>query len=172
VKRTTHGEVRCFVQLILEGTPDQIEQQVLSDAASALDIGPSTVAGIGADDPFLARFCDEVTPPRKEIRRGPKRRGAVAPPIPATASPTAASRKGPRSGKVKLRQTQRRVAATRKKLPGQLQKPLLRWAKPRLSCQTANRGHLPASSGLSLDAPEREPFVRCRRLDPCRGSGC
>jgi hypothetical protein len=37
----------------------------------------------------------------------------------------------------------------RQKLPGRLQKPLLRRAKPRLSSQTAKRGHLPASFGLS-----------------------
>jgi hypothetical protein len=67
VKRTTGGEVRCFVELILEGTPDQKEQHVISDAA-ALDIGPSTVAGIGADDPSLARFCDEVSEPRRKSK--------------------------------------------------------------------------------------------------------
>ena len=38
-------------------------------ASSALEIGPSTIAAVGEEDPLLARFCDEVPHPFKEIKR-------------------------------------------------------------------------------------------------------
>jgi hypothetical protein len=53
---------------MLEGAPHQKAKNVISDSESALDIGPSTVAGVGDTDAFLTQFCDEVIQPWKEIK--------------------------------------------------------------------------------------------------------
>ena len=68
VKRTISGTVRWAAQLMLEGAPHQKAKNVISDSESALDIGPSTVAGVGDADAFLTQFCDEVIQPWKEIK--------------------------------------------------------------------------------------------------------
>ena len=68
VKRTISGTVRWAAQLMLGGAPHQKTKNVISDGESALDIGPSTVAGVGDADAFLTQFCDEVIQPWKEIK--------------------------------------------------------------------------------------------------------
>lgn len=130
VKRTISGTTRWAVQLILEGTPHQKEKNIISEDEAALDIGPSTVAGVGETDAFLAHFCDEVIQPWKEIKRSQRaqdrsRRATNPDNYNADGTVKKGSRKWHRSNRYKKRQlqiadTQRKLAATRKKQHGHL----------------------------------------------------
>ena len=67
VKRIFNGKVRFFVQLILEGKPYQ--KFKLPDNTVGIDIGPSTIAVVTDDNAIIERFCDELKDKQKEIRR-------------------------------------------------------------------------------------------------------
>jgi hypothetical protein len=92
VKRTISGTVRWAAQLMLEGAPHQKAKNVISDSESALDIGPSTVAGVGDTDAFLTQFCDVSDPAmeKDQVRTAGLRIEACVPPILATTIPTGA----------------------------------------------------------------------------------
>jgi hypothetical protein len=74
VKRIFNGKARFFVQLVLEGKPlikDKNKQKFCNFCYNTigLDIGPSTIAYVTDDNAVIERFCDELKNKQKEIRR-------------------------------------------------------------------------------------------------------
>ena len=69
VRRRLRGRLRWYVQLVLEGRPRWKPRHRVADGVVGLDVGPSTVAAVGADAALLERFCDEVVFLQREIRR-------------------------------------------------------------------------------------------------------
>ena len=126
VQRTVAGEARWSVQLVLEGVPLQKEKNIISEGVS----GPASVAGYGAEDAFLSQFCDEVIHPWRAITRDQRgldrsRRATN----PENYNPDGSVKKGTRKWhrsnryqklQARITETQRKLAATRKKQHGQL----------------------------------------------------
>ena len=69
VRRKIKGRNRFYVQLVCEGKPYQKPKNHLGEGDVGLDLGPSTMARVGEQEAFLERFCDELVPRQKEIRR-------------------------------------------------------------------------------------------------------
>jgi len=67
IKRIFNGKTRFFVQLVLEGKP--LQKFESPDETVGLDIGPSTIAVVTDEQATLERFCDELKDKQKEIRR-------------------------------------------------------------------------------------------------------
>ena len=67
IKRIFNGKARFFVQLVLEGKPFQKFKS--PDNTVGLDIGPSTIAYVSDEQAIIERFCDELKDKQKEIRR-------------------------------------------------------------------------------------------------------
>ncbi|MBK1726450.1 RNA-guided endonuclease TnpB family protein [Halorhodospira neutriphila] len=136
VRRTMKGRVRWFAQLVLQGTPWQkAKNKVACGQEVGLDIGPSTIAAVGDDDAFLARFCDELEPLGREIRRiqraMDRSRRATNP---DNYHPDGTVKEGCqhwirsrryRSLSAKLAELQRKQAATRKRAHGSLANQVL-----------------------------------------------
>ena len=130
MQRTVAGEARWSVQLVLEGVPLQKEKNIISEGVSALDIGPASVAGYGAEDAFLSQFCDEVIHPWRAIKRDQRgldrsRRATNPDNYNPDGSVKKGTRKWHRSNRyqklqARITETQRKLAATRKKQHGQL----------------------------------------------------
>jgi len=128
VQRTVAGEARWSVQLVLEGVPLQKEKNIISEGVSALDIGPASVAGYGAEDAFLSQFCDEVIHPWRAIKRDQRgldrsRRATNPDNYNPDGSVKKGTRKWHRSNRyqklqARIAETQRKLAATRKKQRG------------------------------------------------------
>jgi len=137
VKRIFNGETRFFVQLILEGKP---YQKFLSpDNTIGLDIGPSTIACVSDEQASLERFCDELKDKQKEIRRLQRKlerqRRANNP---QNYNPDGTIKPGKKTWhestrlkitKRKLAELQRKLAAHRKTLHGNLANRILRQGK-------------------------------------------
>ncbi len=139
VKRSIGGHLRWSVQLILEGTPHQKEKNIISDKECGLDIGPSTIAAVGEDDAFLSQFCDEVVQPWKDLKREQRaqdrsRRATNPNNYNEDGTVKKGSRKWHKSNRYKKRQTriaetQRKLAATRKRQHGELGNKILHLGK-------------------------------------------
>jgi putative transposase len=69
VRRKLNGRNRFYVQLVCEGKPYQKPKNRIGEGDVGLDLGPSTIATVGEREAFLERFCDELLPRRKDIRR-------------------------------------------------------------------------------------------------------
>jgi transposase len=69
IKRIFNGKTRFFVQLVLEGKPLIKEKNKANDNTIGLDIGPSTIAYVSDEQAVVERFCDELKDKQKEIRR-------------------------------------------------------------------------------------------------------
>jgi hypothetical protein len=54
---------------VCEGKPYQKPKNRVGEGDVGLDLGPSTIATVAEQEAFLARFCDELAPRQKEIRR-------------------------------------------------------------------------------------------------------
>ena len=67
IKRKLNGRVRFFAQLILEGVPYQ--KYEFSQTEVGLDIGPSTIAHVSCTHAQLENFCAPLENKQKEIRR-------------------------------------------------------------------------------------------------------
>jgi putative transposase len=139
VKRGIGGATRWAVQLILAGIPHQKKKNIISDAVCGLDIGPSTIAAVGEQDAWLAQFCAEVIQPwqeiKRELRAQERSRRAMNP---GNYNDDGTVKKGSRwwhrSNRYKKRQTriaesQRALAATRKKQHGEMCNKVLRLGK-------------------------------------------
>ena len=134
VKRIFNGKTRFFAQLILEGKPYQ--KFSFPDNAVGLDIGPSTIAYVGNDRAYLEQFCDELKNKQKEIRRLQRKlerqRRANNP---QNYNPDGTIKPGKQTWhestrykktKRKLAELQRKLAAHRKTLHGNLANRILR----------------------------------------------
>jgi len=131
VRRTVNKRSRWFAQLIVEGSPWQKPGNPVAHGQEVgLDIGPSTLAAVGEDDAFLTRFCDEVAPLGREIRRiqraMDRSRRATNP---DNYHPDGAVKKGPKRWvnskrylalRAELAERQRRLAQTRKHAHGRM----------------------------------------------------
>jgi len=139
IKRIVNGKVRFFVQLILEGKPFIKEKNEPSDNIVGLDIGPSTIAAVSGKHASLERFCDELSLKQKKIRRlqralERKRRANN----PQNYNPDGTIKSGKKSWhdskrylrtNTKLAEIQRKLAAHRKTLHGNLANRILRQGK-------------------------------------------
>jgi len=137
VKRIFNGKARFFVQLALEGKPYQKFES--PDNIVGLDIGPSTIAHVTDKQASLERFCDELKDKQKEIRRLQRKldrqRRANNP---QNYNPDGTIKPGKKTWhsstrykktKRKLAEIQRKLAAHRKTLHGNLANRILRQGK-------------------------------------------
>jgi hypothetical protein len=69
IRRDIRSRRRWYAQLVLEGLPPQKARHAIGAGDVGLDIGPSTIAVVGAEDAFLEPFCPTITQPWKELRR-------------------------------------------------------------------------------------------------------
>jgi len=137
VKRIFNGKVRFFVQLALEGEP--LQKFKAPDKIAGLDIGPSTIAVVSDKRASLERFCDELTDKQKEIRllqrKSDRQRRANNP---QNYNPDGTIKEGKKTWhsstrykktKTKLAEIQRKLAAHRKSLHGNLANRILKLGK-------------------------------------------
>jgi len=153
VKRIFNQSTRFFVQLALEGEP--LQKFKAPDKTVGLDIGPSTIAVVSDNQASLERFCDELYPPptppthpcpskerrgvQKEIRllqrKLDRQRRANNP---QNYNPNGTIKEGKKSWhsstrykktKTKLANIQRKLAAHRKSLHGNLANRILKLGK-------------------------------------------
>ena len=137
IKRIFNGKTRFFVQLVLEGKPYQKFE--LPDNTVGLDIGPSTIAYVSDEQVILERFCDELKNKQKEIRRLQRKldrqRRANNP---QNYNPDGTIKPGKKTWhsstrykktRRKLAELQRKLAAHRKTLHGNLSNRILKQGK-------------------------------------------
>jgi len=137
VKRNFNGKIRFFVQLILEGKP--LTKFDAPDNIVGLDIGPSTIAYVTGEHAVIERFCNELKDKQKEIRRLQRKldrqRRANNP---QNYNPDGTVKKGRltwhnstryKKTRRRLAEVQRKLAAQRKTLHGNLANRILRLGK-------------------------------------------
>jgi hypothetical protein len=69
LRRKLNGRNRFYAQLICEGLPYRKDKHPLGQGVVGLDIGPSTIAIVSDKSATLERFCDELKPQQKTIRK-------------------------------------------------------------------------------------------------------
>jgi len=139
IKRIFNQSVRFFVQLALEGKPLIKDKNKPADNIVGLDIGPSTIAHVSDDNATIERFCNELSSKQKEIRRLQRKldrqRRANNP---QNYNPNGTIKKGKKiwhestrykKTRRKLAELQRKLAAHRKTLHGNLANRILRQGK-------------------------------------------
>jgi len=137
VKRIFNQSTRFFVQLALEGEP--LQKFKTPDNIVGLDIGPSTIAVVSDKQASLERFCDELKDKQKEIRllqrKSDRQRRANNP---QNYNPNGTIKPGKKTWhsstrykktKTKLANIQRKLAAHRKTLHGNLANRILKLGK-------------------------------------------
>jgi len=158
IKRIFNGKTRFFVQLVLEGKPlikeknkpAEESRQSLSPNIAGLDIGPSTIAHVSDDSAIIERFCDELKDKQKEIRRLQRKldrqrseRSGEAKRLfrannPQNYNPDGTIKKGKKTWREstrykktrrKLAELQRKLAAHRKTLHGNIANRILKQGK-------------------------------------------
>ena len=130
VRRKLGEHNRFSAQLVCQGVPWQKPQHQLGSGIVGLDLGPSAIAVVSAQQALLQPFCPEVAPDAKALRRLERKldrqRRANNP---ANYDERRRVRKGRKRWKVSTRQRQvqarrrevyRKLAATRKRSHGQL----------------------------------------------------
>lgn len=135
VRREIAGHNRFSAQLVCEGESYHKPKNRIGDGVVGLDIGPSTVAVTGDDQARLVRFCDELADRQKRIRQLQRRlarqRRANNPDY---YNPNGTVKAGPkrwhsssrqRQTRLELSEIQRKQAAHRKSLHGQLANEVL-----------------------------------------------
>jgi len=136
VRRKIKGRNRFYVQLVCAGKPYQKPKNYVGEREVGLDQGPSTIAGVGEREAFLAQFCAELEPLEREIRvlqrKIDRQRRANNP---QNYNPDRTIRPGPktwyksarqRRAETELAELYRKQAAHRKSLHGQLINRILR----------------------------------------------
>ena len=68
VKRVIRGEVKYYVQLVVEGISWQKDKNKPGKEIVGIDIGPSTIAYVGETKADLKQFCSELEPIDRSIR--------------------------------------------------------------------------------------------------------
>jgi putative transposase len=133
IRSEIKGRTRWFCQLVQEGTAPLLRKT--TDGITGLDIGPSTIASVSASNATLEGFCPTVTEPWKATRRlqraMDRSRRATNP---NNFNPNGTAKRGKhrwvRSERYKRVQrkrfeTERRLAAERKRSHGELANRLL-----------------------------------------------
>jgi len=139
IKRIFNGKTRFFVQLVLEGKTLIKDKNKPTDKTVGLDIGPSTIAVVTDEQANLEHFCDELKNKQKEIRRLQRKldrqRRANNP---QNYNPNGTIKKGKKTWhestrykktRRKLAELQRKLAAHRKTLHGNLANRILKKGK-------------------------------------------
>lgn len=136
VRRKLKGGVRFYMQLICEGKPYRKPKNYTGDGYVGLDIGPSTIAIVGENGAALKQFCSELEDNSREIRllqRKLDRQRRANNPDNYNENGTikAGKKTWHRSNRQKITQTrlselQRKQAAYRKSLHGQMVNEIIR----------------------------------------------
>jgi hypothetical protein len=139
IRRTIKGQDRWYCQLVQEGKPPQKDKNVVSEGSVGLDLGPSTIAIVSDVEAKIQQFCPTVQEPWKETRvvqRALDRsRRATNPDRYDEQGRTKPGRhRWNRSTRylklqAKLSETQRKLAAERKRSHGQLCNEILAQGK-------------------------------------------
>lgn len=129
LRKSIKGRSRYFAQLVLEGVPLQRHPTVVG-AVVGLDIGPSTIAVVGEHDAFLVQFCaelDDITCDMRIMQRKIDRQRRANNPDCYDEKGRSIRGKRPRNKSRRMRklearlaELQRKQAAYRKSLHGQL----------------------------------------------------
>jgi len=139
IRRIFNATPSFFVQLILDGKPFIKKKNKAGDSIVGLDIGPSTIAVVTDEYASLERFCDELKDKQKEIRRlqrkNDRQRRANNP---QNYNPDGTIKPGKKTWndskrysktQTKLAEFQRKLAAYRESLHGNLANRILRLGK-------------------------------------------
>ncbi len=65
VRRKLGAKNRFYAQLVCDGVPFQKPQHTLGQGVVGLDLGPSAIAVVAAQEALLQPFCPEVAPGRQ-----------------------------------------------------------------------------------------------------------
>jgi transposase len=136
VRRVIKGKNRFYVQLVNEGLPFSKPQNTIGTETIGIDVGTSTVAIVGETSAKLCQFCEELNVSQKQIRKlqrkiDRQRRGLN----PKNYDEKGRVKKGAKNWQKSQRQKrteyqlsniQRKTAAHRKSLHGQLVNEVLR----------------------------------------------
>ena len=135
VRREFSGRNRFFGQLVSEGEPYQKPKNHIGDSTVGLDIGPSTIAATSDDQAHLLRFCDQLVDSQKHIRQLQRRLDRQRRSNnPDNYNSNGTIKAGPkqwrrsarqRRTRLELSEIQRKQAAHRKSLHGQLANQVL-----------------------------------------------
>ncbi len=68
VRRRVRGTIRLYAQLVCQGRPYWKPQHQIGEGEAAIDLGPSTVAAVGAESALLAVLCAPVVRQHGRIR--------------------------------------------------------------------------------------------------------
>lgn len=129
-RRTVRGKEHFYAQLVNEGLPFKKPEHVVAKGVVGLDLGPQTIAVVGESEAMLQVFCGELENRQNEIRiaqRALDRRRRAN--NPDNYNDDGTIRKGPKKWtasnrqqnlQLRLSDLQRRQAAQRKNLHGQL----------------------------------------------------
>ena len=130
VRRKVAGHNRFYVQLVCKGVPFHKGDHLLGEGTVGLDLGPSSIAVVGQDKALLAQFCAELEPRQVEIRRlqrklDRQRRANNPDNFNADGTIKKGNKTWRKSGRQqqtahKLAEVQRKAAAYRRSLHGQL----------------------------------------------------
>lgn len=69
LRRKLNGRNRFYAQLVCEGHPYRKPKNAIGQGVVGLDIGPSTIAVVSGQSATLERFCDELQPRQRDIRK-------------------------------------------------------------------------------------------------------
>ena len=135
VRRRINNRNRYYLQLVLEGKPYQNLDNKIAEGFVGLDIGPSTIAYVGNKSAVLKQLCSEIVPDWKEKRNLQRKldrsRRATNP---QNFNENGTCKKGVKVWtkskrykklQTKIAETERKMAAHRKSLHGQLANEIL-----------------------------------------------
>ncbi len=139
VRRRVGGTIRLYAQIVCQGQPCRKPQHQIGAGEAAIDLGPSTVAAVGAESALLVELCAPVVRQHGRIRRLQRRldrqRRANNP---ENYLPDGRSKPGVRGWRISGHQRQvrervaelyRREKAHRQTLHGQLANQILRMGR-------------------------------------------
>jgi len=130
LKREIKGKSRYYAQLVQAGLPAQKEKNVIGKQVVGIDVGPSTIAAVATTAAFLTAFCatlELLQGPIKNIQKylNRSRRAMNKNNFNSDGTIKAGPKKWLSSGhyrkaKARVSELQRRMAATRNRLHGEL----------------------------------------------------
>ena len=73
VRREIKGRHRYFAQLVQEGYPLIKDKNAMGKGVVGLDLGPSLIAGVGEDNAFIQEFCHELKQINKTVKNAQRK---------------------------------------------------------------------------------------------------
>jgi len=139
LRKTIRGQARWYCQLVQEGSPPRKTKNRISEGSVGLDIGPSTIAIVSEVDAKVQQFCPTVQEPWEDTKRiqrvmARSRRSTNPEHYDEKGRVKPGRHRWKRSSRyrklqARLSETQRKLAAERKRSHGQLCNEILAQGK-------------------------------------------